>query len=98
MNKNKKYPDEYKLTQSSTTIVYLLVVGIIVWVAFEFSRSIHWLLQCCIYSSIIFLLFCIIIDVEYAIFNRKGVLIVNTIRGKKTLNKNFILTGKMLNI
>lgn len=83
MNKNKKYPDEYKLTHSSTTIVYLLLWGIIVWFAFEFSRSIHWLLQCCIYSSIIFFLVCIILDVEYAIFNRKGVLIVNTIRWTK---------------
>ena len=89
MNKNKTYPDEYKLTNSLTTkITFLLVLGPLVWMGFEFNWSkdglfLYWFYPLCVLG-----LFVILQDVEYAIFNHKGVSIVHAKRWGKNKAKN----------
>ena len=89
MNKNKTYPDEYKLTNSLTTkITFLLVLGPLVWMGFEFNWSKDGLFLYWFYPLCVWFLFGILQDVEYAIFNHKGVSIVHAKRWGKNKAKN----------
>jgi hypothetical protein len=96
MNKNKTYPDEYKLTNSLTTkITFLLVLGPLVWMVFEFNWSKDGLFLYWFYPLCVWFLFVILQDVEYAIFNHKGVLIVHTKRwGKNKAKQEFYIDWK----
>lgn len=89
MNKNNKYPDEYKLTRSYAIRIALLMIsgcGVSAWFLFDWSKDwIHlcWFSGLCVYS-----LFIIIQNIEYAIFTYKGVLIVHTKRWGKNKAKH----------
>ena len=85
MNKNKQYPDEYKLTSSLTTLIaFVLILGPLVFMWCEWDWQEDWLFVC-LFSIVCFLaLLFIMQNVEYATFNHKGVLIVHTKRWYKT--------------
>ena len=85
MNKDKQYPDEYKLTSSLTTqIAFFLILGPLVFMWCEWDWQEDWLFVCLFSIVCLFALFCIMQNVEYAIFNHKGILIVHTKRLSKT--------------
>lgn len=89
MNKNKTYPDEYKLTNSlTTTIAFLLILGCLISIWFEFNWQKDRLFLCLFSILLVSGLFIIIQDIEYAIFDRKGVLIVHAKRWGKNKAKN----------
>ena len=85
MNKDKQYPDEYKLTSSLTTLIaFFLILGPLVFMWCEWDWQEDWLFVCLFSIVCFFALFCIMQNVEYAIFNHKGILIVHTKRLSKT--------------
>ena len=95
MNKNKTYPDEYKLTRSfMTKVAFLLILGLLISIWFEYDKEFSWIIHCLSFI-VIYCLFMLIQDVEYAIFNHKGVLIVNTKRwGKNRRKEEFYIDWK----
>ena len=97
MNKDKQYPDEYKLTSPmlSKIVIFLLIVFLLVLMRIESSWQEGWLVKCGLAILSLWLLFHIIQDVEYAIFSPKGVSIVHTKRwGKNKAKQEFYIDWK----
>ena len=97
MNKDKQYPDEYKLTSPmlNKIVIFLLIVFLLVLMRIESSWQEGWLVKCGLAILSLWLLFHIIQDVEYAIFSRKGVSIVHTKRwGKNKAKQEFYIDWK----
>jgi hypothetical protein len=89
MNKNKKYPEEYKLTRSFVVkITLVLIIGCVVlaWLLSNWPKD--WLFLCWFSGFGVGALFIIMQNIEYALFNHKGVLIVHTKRWGKNKSKN----------
>lgn len=96
MNKDKQYPDEYKLTKSwMPKIAFFLILGCLVSMWCECSGQDNWLFLCFFTILWGWGLFYIIHNVEYAIFNHKGVFIVHTKRwGKNKTKQEFYIDWK----
>ena len=71
MNKDKQYPDEYKLTSPmlNKIVIFLLIVFLLVLMRIESSWQEGWLVKCGLAILSLWLLFHIIQDVEYALFS-----------------------------
>lgn len=96
MNKDKKYPVEYKLTKSlMPRIAFFLILGCLASMWYQYNGQDNWLFVC--FFSILLGggLFYITQNVEYAIFNHKGVLIAHTKRwGKNKAKQEFYIDWK----
>ena len=98
MNKNKTYPDEYKLTKGLwITIPLWVMLGILIYtcICFECDWQRDWLTLCLISIFCLWYLYIILQYIEYAIFSHKGVLIVHTKRwGKNRTKQEFYIDWK----
>lgn len=96
MNKGTQYPDEYKLTKSlMPRIAFFVILGCLVSMCCECNGQDNWFILCFLFILWGGGLFYIIQNVEYAIFNHKGVFIVHTKRwGKNKTKQEFYIDWK----
>ena len=96
MDRNKKYPDKYKLTRSWwITIPLWFFAGVLTYGCFEFDWQRDWLLLSFLFVFCLWFLYVILQDIEYAIFSHSGVMIVHAKRwGKNKSEKEFYIDWK----
>lgn len=102
MNKktDKKYPSEYTLTVSFTyrCVIALLLGGptCLIWFLFDIQKNLMFLLLFSI--AVFFCLYMIFSNVEYAIFNHKGLLIVHKSRWREAKEEFYVNWDNVLHI
>ena len=96
MNKDKQYPDEYKLTSSLwTKIPFFFFFALVIYVLLEYYWQTDWITICILSVCCVCFLYVSLQYIEYAIFNHKGVLIVQTKRwGKNMTKREFYIDWK----
>lgn len=97
MNKNRKYPEEeYRLTPSLwITIPLCFFVAVLIYVWLESNWQSDWPVLCMLSVICVCFLYVILQNIEYAIFNHKGILIVHTKRwGKNKTKREYYINWK----